>query len=95
MSKTVNEIKHKKELIKLKINIKENKYKELIIYKDEDIFNSVSQFCNENFISEKLVQPLCNKIKKSLEEINLINNIKLDKDSISMLEKVKEVVKNK
>lgn len=95
-SKTVNEIKHKKELIKLKINIKENKYKELIIYKDDDINKTVSQFCNDNFISDKLIEPLCNKIKKSLLEINYVsNNMKLDKDSILMFEKAKKLMHNK
>ena len=94
MNKTVNEKKNKKEVMKVKINIKEDKFKELIIYKDDDVIEVVKQFCNDNFIDEKLVNPLCNKIKKSLSEIDLVTNqVKLSRDSVLMLEKAKNLLK--
>ena len=80
--------------MRVKINIKEDKYKELIIYKDDDIIEVVKQFCNDNFIDEKLVNPLCNKIKKSLNEIDLVTNkVNLSRDSVLMLEKAKNLIK--
>jgi len=94
VNKTVNEKKNKKEVMRVKINIKEDKYKELIIYKDDDIIEVVKQFCNDNFIDEKLVNPLCNKIKKSLNEIDLVTNkVNLSRDSVLMLEKAKNLIK--
>jgi hypothetical protein len=94
VNKTVNEKKNKKEVMRVKINIKEDKFKELIIYKDDDVIEVVKQFCNDNFIDEKLVNPLCNKIKKSLSEIDLVTNqVKLSRDSVLMLEKAKNLLK--
>ena len=94
MNKTVNEKKNKKEVMKVKINIKEDKFKELIIYKDDDVIEVVKQFCNDNFIDEKLVNTLCNKIKKSLSEIDLVTNqVNLSRDSVLMLEKAKNLLK--
>ena len=95
--KTVNEIKPKKEMIKLKINLKEDKYEELIIYKEDNIDEKVKEFCNDYSIDEKLVNPLTNKIKQSLKQIELITNnkIKLSRDSVLLLEKAKKIIKNK
>ena len=95
-NKTENEVKHKKEILKLKINIKEDKYKELIIYKEDDINQIVQEFCNDNFINEKLIEPLCNKIKQSLSKIEQVtNNARLSRDSVLMLEKAKKYIQNK
>ncbi len=96
MSKSVNEIKQRVELMRVKINIKDNKYKELIIYKDDDIYETVSQFCTDNYINEKLIEPLCNKINQSLDEINIVTNYtQLNRDGVLMLEKAKQMVKHK
>ena len=92
----MNEVKHKKELLKLKINIKEDKYKELTIYKEDDINQIVQQFCNENLLNENLIEPLCNKIKQSLSKIEQVTNgAKLSRDSVLMLEKAKKYIQNK
>ena len=92
----ITEIKNKKEILKVKINIKDDKYKELIIYKEDNIDDVVNQFCNTNFIDENLIQPLCNKIKRGLGKIDdVTNNIKLSRDSVVLLEKAKKLNQNK
>ena len=95
--KTVNEIKQKKEVMKLKINLKEDKYIQLIIYKEDNIDEVVKEFCNLNNIDKELVNPLINKIKQSLKQIELITNnkIKLSRDSVLLLEKAKKRIQNK
>ena len=95
--KTVNEIKQKKEAMKLKINLKEDKYIQLIIYKEDNIDEVVKEFCNLNNIDKELVNPLINKIKQSLKQIELITNnkIKLSRDSVLLLEKAKKRIQNK
>ena len=95
--KTVNEIKQKKEVMKLKINLKEDKYLQLIIYKEDNIDEVVKEFCNLNNIDKELVNPLINKIKQSLKQIELITNnkIKLSRDSVLLLEKAKKRIQNK
>ena len=96
LSKSVNEIKQKVELLRVKINLRDNTYKELVVYKDDDIFLLVSQFCSDNFINENLIQPLINKIKQSLNELNIItNSVKLKREGVVLLEKAKKLVKNK
>ena len=92
----MNEIKQKVELMRVKINIRDNKYKELIVYKDDDIYVLVSQFCNDNYIKEKLIEPLCNKINQSLIKLNIVTNyVQLNREDIVMLEKAKKMVKHK
>ena len=95
--KTVNEIKQKKEAMKVKINLKEDKYIQLIIYKEDNIDEVVKEFCNLNNIDKELVNPLINKIKQSLKQIELITNnkIKLSRDSVLLLEKAKKRIQNK
>ena len=94
MSKSTNDSKQKNEL-KIKINMKNNELKELIIYKEEDIESIVNIFCSENNIDEKLVTPLCNKINQSLNEINFVNNnLELNKDDVMLLNNAKKIVQN-
>ena len=96
MSKSVNEIKNKTELMRVRINIKENKFKELIVYKDQDIYALVKQFCSDNYINENLIKPLCNKINQSLIKLNLVtNNILLNREDVVMLEKAKNLIQHK
>ena len=96
MSKSVNKITKKVELMKIKINLNDNKYKELVIYKDDDINELVNQFCCDNSINEKLNQLLINKIKHSLNKLNIITNyVELNRDGVVMLENAKNLVKIK
>ena len=96
MSKSVNENKQNIELIRIKINIKDNKYKDLVVYKDDDINSLVEKFCDDNCINKKLKQPLINKIKQSLIKLNYITNyLTLNRDEVVMLEKAKKIVKHK
>ena len=91
MSKSTNDSKQKNELIKIKINTKDNELKELIIYKDEDIETIVNNFCNDNNIDNQFIIPLCNKINQSINEINFVtNNLELNKDDIMLLNNTKK-----
>ena len=95
LSKSTNESNHKNELLRVKINTKENKSKELIIYKDEDIYNVVLAFCNENNIDEKLAIPLYNKINQSLNKLKEVTNYMiLNKEDILLLNSAKKIIQN-
>ena len=96
MSKSTNDSKQKNnELLKIKINTKDNEVKELIIYKDEDIESTVNSFCNDNNIDRQFVIPLCNKINQSINEINFVtNNLELNKDDIMLLNNAKKISQN-
>ena len=96
ISKSINENKDKIELIKIQINLRNNQFKELIVYKDDDINLLVKQFCSDNGINENLIEPLIHKIKQSLIKLNIVNNyVQLNRDEIVMLEKAKKILKNK
>ena len=96
MSRSTNETKEKNnELITVKINFHENQFKELIIYKNDDLFNLVYNFCYDNSIDKKLVLPLCNKIKASLNIVNNItNNSILNKEDLMIIQTAKNMTEN-
>ena len=96
MSKSVNEKKDKIELLRIQINLKDNQCIDLVVYKDDDINLVVKKFCYDNNINENLIEPLINKIKQSLNKLNIVYNcVELDKDGVVMLEKAKTLLKNK
>ena len=97
MSKSVNEIKQNEdELMKVKINIKENNFKELVVHKNDNIYLLVKQFCEENYMDESLVKPLTNKIQQGLNKLNIVkNNIELTRNGVVMLEKAKKLAQHK
>ena len=57
----------KEEIIRLNLNVGENESKELVLYKDDDIKTKVIEFCNENDINKRLIEPLYKKINRSLD----------------------------
>ena len=82
--------------MRVKINIKENKFKELVVHKNDDIYLLVKQFCDENYMNENLVKPLINKIQQGLNKLNIVmNNIELTKNGVIMLEKAKKLAQHK
>ena len=88
---TLNGEKPKEKLLKIRININ-NKKLDLIIYKDyndEDIREAIRKFCENNYLENKLYEPLFNKVNQSLKQINNINNLQLNKDQIFILDKAK------
>ena len=96
VNKTLNEKKDKIELLRIQINLKDNQCKDLIVYKDDDINLVVKKFCYEININENLIEPLINKIKQSLNKLNIVYKcVELDKDGVVMLEKAKTLLKNK
>ena len=96
LSKWVNEKKDKIEILRIQINLKDNQCKDLVVYKDDDINLVVKNFCYDNNINENLIGPLVSKIKQSLNKLNIVYNcVELDKDGVVMLEKAKELLKNK
>ena len=96
MSKSVNEKKDKIELLRIQINLKDNQCIDLVVYKDDDINLVITKFCYDNNINENLIEPLINKVKQSLNKLNIVYNcVELDKDGVVMLEKAKTLLKNK
>ena len=83
----------KDELLQLKINIG-NGTKELTICKDEDIDTLINKFCKDNFIDERLIKPLINKVKNSIYKIDIIENIELDKKDVLIINKLKNLNQN-
>ena len=77
------------------MNVGENETKELILYKDDDIRTKVIEFCNENSINKRMIEPLYRKINRSLDTLeNFNNNFSLNKDDIMVLNKVNSIVGN-
>ena len=88
---TLNGEKPREKLLKVRININ-NKKLELTLYKDandENIKEAVRKFCEDNYIDNKLYEPLFNKVNQSLIQINNINNLQLNKNQIYILDKAK------
>ena len=84
----INNTNKKEEIFKIKIKLK-NEEKELILYKGEDINNSINKFCSQNKIDNKLIKPIFNKVKYYLEFYeNLINKTYLEKEDFDILNKV-------
>ena len=89
-----HEEKKKDELLRIRVNVSEKQYKELVICKKDDVNKKIVEFCNENFINEKLIKPLLNKVNQSLNTLKTINNnyILNENDSV-ILNKLKEYYK--
>jgi len=93
---SVKEEEKKEEILKIKINISDDQCKEFILCKDDDILEKVVEFCKDNCINEKLVQPLYNKVNQSLITLEIINNnnFPLNKNDFLILNKVKNFSDN-
>jgi hypothetical protein len=79
------------ELLRIRINVGDGQSEELILYKKDDIYEKVVEFCKNNSISEKLVEPLINKVNQSLDTLEIINNMNLKKNDYLILDRVKNI----
>ena len=85
----------KEEIMRLNLNLGEDESKELVLYKNDDIRTRVVEFCNENNINKRLIEPLYKKINRSLDTLkNFDNNFSLNKDDLLVLNKLKNIVGN-
>ena len=85
----------KEEIIRLNLNVGENESKELVLYKDDDIKTKVIEFCNENNINKRLIDPLYKKINRSLDTLKkLNNNFAVNRDELLILNKLKNSLGN-
>ena len=85
----------KEEIMRLNLTVGENESKELVLYKNDDIRTRVVEFCNENNINKRLIEPLYKKINRSLDTLkNFDNNFSLNKDDLLVLNKLKNIVGN-
>ena len=86
---SVNNEEEKKEVLKIRVNLSDTQCKELVICTNDDISEKVKEFCYDNSISKKLVEPLINKINQSLNRLESINNMILNNNNYLILDKVK------
>ena len=85
----------KEEIMRLNLTVGEDESKELVLYKNDDIRTRVVEFCNENNINKRLIEPLYKKINRSLDTLkNFDNNFSLNKDDLLVLNKLKNIVGN-
>ena len=85
----------KEEIIRLNLNVGENESKELVLYKDDDIKTKVIEFCNENDINKRLIEPLYKKINRSLDTLKkLNNNFEFNRNELLILNKLKNSLGN-
>ena len=85
----------KEEIMRLNLTAGEDESKELVLYKNDDIRTRVVEFCNENNINKRLIEPLYKKINRSLDTLkNFDNNFSLNKDDLLVLNKLKNIVGN-
>ena len=92
---SVNEEEKKEEvleeLLKIRINVGDGQSEEFVLYKNDNISEKVEEFCKINNISEKLVEPLINKVNQSLDTLETINNMHLKKNDFLILDRVKNI----
>ena len=83
----------KDELLRIRVNVSEKQYKELVICKKDDVNKKVIEFCKENFITEKLIEPLLNKVNQSLNTLKIINNnYSLNENDFVILNKLRNII---
>ena len=96
MDDYINEEEKKNELLRIRINVSEKQYKELVICKNDDVNKKVIEFCNDNFINEKLIEPLVNKVNQGLNTLKLVNNnFLLNENDFIILNKLRNVIGKK
>ena len=91
----VNEEEKNEEVLKIRLNVGDNQCKELVLSKNDDINETILDFCKNNNIHENLIEPLVNKINQSLNTLEVIkSNMTLDKNEFLILDKVKNIRDN-
>lgn len=76
----------------LKVNIKVNgEVKEITVYKNDDVKVIAEKFCRENAIEGRLVKAIAERLKRSIESIDLIVNNKLSERDIKLIKNIKEL----
>ena len=85
----ISEEEKMEEVLKIKVNVSDSECKELVIYKNDVISERVLEFCKDNNISEKLVEALVFKVNQSLNTLEIISNMSLNKNDFLILDKVK------
>ena len=91
---SANEEEKPEEVLKIRVNVSDNQCKELILCKNDDVNEKVLEFCKGNNISENLVKPLINKVNQSLNTLEIINNMALNKNDFLILDKAKNISDN-
>ena len=96
MDDYINEEEKKNELLRIRINVSEKQYKELVICKNDDVNKKVLEFCKDNFINEKLIEPLLNKVNQGLNTLKIVNNnFLLNENDFIILNKLRNVIGKK
>ena len=65
--------------------------KEITVYKDDDVKVIAEKFCKENRIEGRLVKAIAERLKRSIESIDLIVNNKLSERDIKLIKNIKEL----
>jgi hypothetical protein len=92
---SINEEEKKEEILKIRVNVSDTQCKELVLCKNDDISEKVKEFCKDNGINDKLVEPLINKVNQSLFTLEIINNnMVLNKNNYLILDKIKNFMDN-
>ena len=85
----------KEEIIRINLNVGESENKTFVLYKDDDVEMRVIEFCNENRVNKRLIEPLYKKINRSLDILKKFNdNFSFNKEELLELNKLKNIVGN-
>ena len=77
------------------MNLGESENKTFVLYKDDDVEMRVIEFCNENRVNKRLIEPLYKKINRSLDILKKFNdNFSFNKEELLELNKLKNLVGN-
>ena len=91
----INEEEKKDEILRIRVNVSDKQFKELIICKNDEVYKKVVEFCNDNFNDEKLIMPLYNKVNQSLNTLKIINNnLLLNENDYVILNKLRNIIGN-
>ena len=89
-SDNINEEENKDELLRIRINLSDSQFLELVINNNDNISEKVEEFCKTNFMNDKLFLPLYNKVKQSLEALKIVKNkLSLNENDFLILNKLR------
>ena len=83
------------EILKIQVKISKNETATFKIKRFDDLFLTVSLFCEIYSIDEKLMKPIIMKALSSLNTIYQIYNSNISKENIDTLKKIKLIDENK
>lgn len=89
LNHTVNPKTENTVILNVKVKIAKDKYAYFMLKRFDDIFTTITYFCEINNLNEKLIKPLIIKSLCALNTIYQVMNTEIDDNKIELLKKIK------